>query len=439
MTENKIFIFEFISGGGFNKEQIPSSLFCEGFAMLNAISADFSQLPFEVHTLLDERIVFLSNYLQIDQYSSVSQKDDYTAKFKKILSMCDACFIIAPEFSNILYDLTMLAKGMDKTILSVNPKGIELAGSKIKTSHMFEAYEIPTPKTVSLSPKNQNIHNQLPRITKELGFPIIIKPNDGVSAESLYVLENKKKLEKFLQSKKYLDNNREYVVQSYHHGQDLSASLILPLIQSEKSAVDRKSILLSINRQILKFKDISVDSEYFGGSTPVAELKTIAEKFLNYLNRLDLTPFQSYIGIDFIFTDDKKLSFIEVNPRLTTSYIGIRNVLEENPMNILLNPENYDADFILAKQKLRFSQFSRVELVYKGGKELTQIYNDLYPELLAQIPEFMTPPLSFKSQVNKKKIQFSSFLATRCQNHKKSRERMEEIEKILQEFGFYFH
>ena len=33
----RIFIFEYVSGGGFNKDEIPISLFCEGFGMLVAL------------------------------------------------------------------------------------------------------------------------------------------------------------------------------------------------------------------------------------------------------------------------------------------------------------------------------------------------------------------------------------------------------------------
>ena len=48
MNKKKIFIFEFISGGGFNKDDIPSSLFCEGFGMLRSIIADFKAIGFNI-------------------------------------------------------------------------------------------------------------------------------------------------------------------------------------------------------------------------------------------------------------------------------------------------------------------------------------------------------------------------------------------------------
>ena len=53
MSNNRIFIFEFVSGGGFNQVDIPNSLFCEGYGMLKSIITDFKALNFEISTLLD--------------------------------------------------------------------------------------------------------------------------------------------------------------------------------------------------------------------------------------------------------------------------------------------------------------------------------------------------------------------------------------------------
>ena len=72
MSKNKIFIFEFVSGGGFNQGDIPSSLFCEGYGMLKSIITDFKALNLEISTLLDYRISFLSTYLKADYIEIVN-------------------------------------------------------------------------------------------------------------------------------------------------------------------------------------------------------------------------------------------------------------------------------------------------------------------------------------------------------------------------------
>ena len=74
MSKNLIFIFEFVSGGGFSQIKIPTSLFCEGFGMLRSIIADFKALNFEIYTILDHRIFFLSNFLQADIVRKVNER-----------------------------------------------------------------------------------------------------------------------------------------------------------------------------------------------------------------------------------------------------------------------------------------------------------------------------------------------------------------------------
>ena len=82
MSKKKLFIFEFIAGGGFNKEDIPPSLFCEGYGMLRTITSDFKSLGFEIGTLLDHRIIHLSSYLDIDYFEIVEETDDFFIKYE---------------------------------------------------------------------------------------------------------------------------------------------------------------------------------------------------------------------------------------------------------------------------------------------------------------------------------------------------------------------
>ncbi|MCK4780346.1 MAG: hypothetical protein KAT57_09175, partial [Candidatus Lokiarchaeota archaeon] len=149
MSKNLIFIFEFVSGGGFSQIKIPTSLFCEGFGMLRSIIADFKALDFEIYTILDQRIFFLSNFLHADIIRKVNENGDYLTIFKEIVNKCHYTFIIAPETSNILYNLTKIVKNCNKTILSTNLNGIKYGTSKIKTYKLFKSRKILSPRTYS--------------------------------------------------------------------------------------------------------------------------------------------------------------------------------------------------------------------------------------------------------------------------------------------------
>ena len=81
MINQNLFIFEFVSGGGYNQCDMPSSLFCEGYAMLRVIVEDFKKLGFKISILLDKRISHLSRYLNSDLIQFVKPKEDFLKKY----------------------------------------------------------------------------------------------------------------------------------------------------------------------------------------------------------------------------------------------------------------------------------------------------------------------------------------------------------------------
>jgi len=106
MMKDTIFIFEYVSGGGFNKARIPISLFSEGFGMLRSIIIDFNFLDMEIYTLLDYRISSLATILSVEHLKIIGEKDNFIKIFSDLVKLCKYIFIIAPESDNILYNLT---------------------------------------------------------------------------------------------------------------------------------------------------------------------------------------------------------------------------------------------------------------------------------------------------------------------------------------------
>ena len=116
--KDKIFIFEYVSGGGFNKVNIPISLFSEGFGMLRSVIMDFKSLGMEICTLLDYRISYLSKILQTDSLSVINEKDSCLKNFNDLVKVCKYVFIIAPESADILYKLSKIVINHNKILLS---------------------------------------------------------------------------------------------------------------------------------------------------------------------------------------------------------------------------------------------------------------------------------------------------------------------------------
>ena len=430
MNENNIFIFEFVSGGGYNQVDIPSSLSCEGFGMLRSIIADFKAMDFIISTILDYRIYFLSNLLEADIIHKVDAKDNYINIFKNQVRNSKYIFIIAPEFSNILYELTEIAKKYKKIILSVDLEGIKLGTSKIITYSFFKKNKINTPKTYLIPSRNKKFDLEfIIQKFKELKRPIIIKPEDGVGAESIFYFGSENQIREFFHS---LDNsfeyNRSYILQEFIDGRDLSISLIGD--SSNLNSQIATPIFLSINSQDVEIRNLKIKSEYFGGYTPVQGQKKILNYLSKILNKINLSKFSGYFGIDFIQKKNKTIHFLEINPRLTTSYIGLRNVIDINPVELILNSKLNSMKPIKLKYHSH-SNFSRVELIYTGSKSINEIKESLLPKLLNMISELVTPPISF----NKSKF-FSCFLATKTKDLQSSKNRVNDILSTLEEFDF---
>ncbi len=429
MKKKKIFIFEFVSGGGFNKESIPSSLFSEGYSMLKSIIEDFKKLNFEILTLLDKRIKFLSAYLKADFILFVDLDDNCIEKFEKTLLKSDCCFIIAPEFSNILYNLTEIAYKYKKQTYSIGLNGIKLGASKMNTYEFFKKSHVPTPETYVIPVYDGQfdldfIHNKF----NELNNSIIIKPEDGVGAESILHIDQEEQINKlFGNSKNVLDLSRKYILQRFIDGVDMSMSLI-----GVSKFNDVIPYILSINTQNVILCKNSIDSRYNGGMTPAENYDEIQSSLQPLIKKLNLSDFKGYFGIDFIKTPKAGFQFIEINPRLTTSYLGIRNIYKMNIFNLIVKPMKMGLEKMSIHPEY-FSKYNRLDLQYIGQKSKEDIRNNLTFKILKKIPEMITPPIQL---IETNSNNYSCFIATKTRDLRSSDYRVSQILKVLKKFEF---
>jgi len=424
LNKNKIFIFEFVSGGGFSQVNIPTSLFCEGFGMLRSIITDFKALDFEIHTMLDYRICFLSKFIQADNVRKIKKNNNYLKIFKDLVKNSKYVFIIAPETSKILYELTKIVKNHDKIILSTNLKGIKYGTSKIITYKIFKKNKILTPKTYRIPYKRNLLDiNFILHKFRKLKCPIVIKPEDGVGAESVHYFEKESQiLNFFMDFNPRLEKKRNYIIQEFIDGRDLSLSLIgSPYLYVNP-------LVLSVNSQNINIKNI--ESEYLGGYTPLENYKELINKISIFIKKLKILKFEGYFGIDFIEKNKQSFNFIEINPRLTTSYIGLRKILNFNCAELIFNSKIKNISEIEIDLH-DYSYFTRIDFNYNNFENRELIHEELLPKLMKIIPEFVTPPISL-NEYN----QYSCFIATKTKDLSSSKIRLNEIIQSLESLNF---
>jgi predicted ATP-grasp superfamily ATP-dependent carboligase len=142
-----------------------------------------------------------------------------------------------------------------------------------------------------------------------------------------------------------------------------------------------KAVPISLNKQDVSLKTPKQPSTYNGGTTPIDnphknKAFESAKKLVESIKGL-----KGYIGVDLVLTK-KEPVVIEINPRLTTSYIGTRKVLNLNLAQAIIDATLEHK--LPTKQKTTgYAVFAKVKTKNPTNKSLKETFN---------IPELVTPP-----------------------------------------------
>lgn len=324
----KLFVYEHITSGAFIDQNLPSSLALEGDEMLSAVLADCCAIPqLELVILRDARLSNISSAIR-HQCNQVSSPSEFQQLWLKNMKNCDAAFIIAPETNNILAGLHQQALDHGKTILGCQPAAITLTTNKLSCDQQLNLHNIPTPTSCLASkwPQEQFVHSD--------GY--IVKPLDGAGCVDTFLFDSISQLEQYLfeQPPEVLRHN---LIQTYQKGTAASLSLLI----SEDTAV-----VLAINRQKINRKH---DKLLFNGCVvngidsiifPPAEALLLAQHI-----RQAIPGLWGFVGIDLVLTNQKAI-VIDINPRLTTSYVGLKQSIATNPMELLFLMKEQGMSFL---------------------------------------------------------------------------------------------
>jgi predicted ATP-grasp superfamily ATP-dependent carboligase len=170
----KIFVHESITGGGLDSSRIVPTLLAEGRMMLQALLTDLLRLEDHQILLLIDR----SRVKRVPHHHSLRVIDSgrgYRRIFAELVEEADAAFLIAPEAGGLLERLTVMIEASGKVVLGSGTTGIKAAGDKALTHQLLTSSNIPTPET------HQVRHvEELAPLARHLGYPVVVKPLDGV-------------------------------------------------------------------------------------------------------------------------------------------------------------------------------------------------------------------------------------------------------------------
>ena len=299
----RLFITEFISGGGLANHPLPAGLKQEGLMMLKSLIDDSLQIQgCNVLTTLDSRIQ-LENANVGHIY--INDSRDYLEQVQVLAKNADLTWVIAPETEGTLASIIENLTKQDIHTLNSDIKSILISGDKLACGDVMQTAGIPTP-TVFLQNDLQTFPDK-----------VVVKPRYGVGSEDLQIYANGN--EALAVIKEY----ERWVVQPYIRGEHRSMSL---LCQQGKAKI------LSCNiQEMVGFPKLRL-AKCIVNAFPVSpELESLAEDIAQALPGLC-----GYVGVDFVVTNNENV-VVDVNPRLTTSYIGLAKALNQNPAQLCID------------------------------------------------------------------------------------------------------
>ncbi len=330
----RLLVFEFITGGGLLGEPLPESLRREGEMMRDALLADLAELPeIDVVVMRDPRCAVSQQHRGAVWYMARGA-DSAMAFYRRAFADVDVVWPIAPETGGALAQLVETARAAGKHVLLSDPATLAVCGSKHATYRALRLAGIDAIETFRDAD-----------VLPDRGGPWIVKPDDGAGSIGIALEAN------IHAARQALRGERQWpevalgcpgprppsrpapqpptpyprVLQPWCDGDALSLSLL---------CARGKAALLSVNRQhvFLQHGRVIVDGITVN-ALPHNSIEFVA------LGRLIAAAFPGlwgYVGVDLIRTNDSVLRVLEINPRLTTSYCGLREAFGINVADLVL-------------------------------------------------------------------------------------------------------
>jgi predicted ATP-grasp superfamily ATP-dependent carboligase len=320
-----LLIFEYVSGGGYANMKLSSSILSEGYGMLRSLISDCKAAGHNVTTLLDSRLKEFNPPNEADKIVSVSSPHELSAKLKELSSVADAVYVIAPESGQVLEKLVENIETSGGTSLNCEIDAIKRVSNKMTVYETLERMGLKVPETVLL-----DIHEKtgnIKRLTKELGYPMVFKPLDGVSCSGLSLVKNSCGIAAAVKKVARESISKHFIAQKLIRGKAASACVI---------STGDKALSVTLNRQLVTLGSPDEESGYYGGVVPLDH--SLEKEALRAAQRVveAVSGLKGYFGVDIILANEGPV-VIEVNPRLTTSYVGLKRVVNLNPAQAIVD------------------------------------------------------------------------------------------------------
>jgi predicted ATP-grasp superfamily ATP-dependent carboligase len=311
VTAMRVLLHEFITSGALASQVLPDSLLREGLAMRDAIAADLLAAGVrELVVTCDARVPGVAGATNV----TVHDSDHERRVFADLCSACDATLVIAPELGGTLLDRVTTSERLGRRSLNCHSDAIALCSDKLALARRLIAAGCATIPT--FTPAEALKGPGIP-------WPCIVKPRYGAGSQQISLCRTRQELLEALAGFRSEAVHDGAIVQPYIVGRALS---VAGLWGADGAPPGR---LFPVAEQRL-----STDGHcaYEGGMIPAADVDAAGIEVLVGTCVQHVPGLRGYVGFDFIVPDDSPSQplLVEINPRLTTSYVGYRQLAVDN-------------------------------------------------------------------------------------------------------------
>jgi predicted ATP-grasp superfamily ATP-dependent carboligase len=314
----QVFVYEHLCGGAPAAAPGADALRAEGWAMLRAALEDLAGCP-GVRT-----VTLLGPSLQADARLPANTTA-YAVRpgaeevlFRPLARAADCTLVIAPEFDNLLEDRCRWVEEEGGRLLGPCADAVRLTGDKLLLARHLHGRGVPTPPSVSFVPG---------RAAVAFPFPLVCKPRHGAGSQATFLAGSAHELAGCAARARAEGWTGELILQPHVPGRAVSVALLQG---------PGRSLALPATEQTL-----SADGRfhYLGGRLPLPEDLSRRARDLALRAAEAVAGLHGYFGVDLVLgaaADGGADAVIEINPRLTTSYVGLRRLARFNLMEALL-------------------------------------------------------------------------------------------------------
>jgi predicted ATP-grasp superfamily ATP-dependent carboligase len=321
----RILVHEFVTGGGLAGRPVSRALAREGSSMLAALVEDLAAIRgHQIVATADPRFP-LEAPPGVEIVTLASPRSHL---LDVLIRSADAVWPLAPETDGCLERLVRKVERSGKRLLGPGSAAVR-ACDKASLARRLRRYGVPHPATCVITSRASHPRADWQAAARVLRFPVVVKPARGAGCGHVCLARDPCELDRAASLVRAADRAGSLLLQQYVPGVAASVSLLTN---------GRRAVPLAVNAQHLRLSTLSVGGRdaaalrsftYCGGRTPL-DHPVAGRAVETALATCRVLPgLRGWIGVDLVLTGSEAV-VIEVNPRLTTAYLGVRAALDRD-------------------------------------------------------------------------------------------------------------